>query len=88
MVARVKTVIVNFRPPETYGGFVSKVVNPVIDDFSHFLILDNDTTYDFSADNVAEQFGAADIVGFNIVSSSGIFRAWEKMTLAKIVSSR
>ena len=56
------------------------MVNPVIDDFSHFLILDNDTTYDFSADKVAEQFGAADIVGFNIVSSSGIFRAWEKMT--------
>jgi len=80
VVARVKTVVVNFRPPETYGGFVSKLVNPVIDDFSHFLILDNDTTYDFSADKVAEQFGAADIVGFNIVSSSGIFRAWEKMT--------
>jgi hypothetical protein len=80
MVARVKTVIVKFRPPETYGEFVSKIVNPLIDDFSHFLILDNDTTYDFSADKVAEQFGTADIVGFNVVSSSRIFRAWEKMT--------
>jgi hypothetical protein len=80
MVARVKTVVVKFQPPETYGGFVSKIVNPVLNDFSHFLILDSDTTYDFSADNVAEQFGVADIVGFNVVSSSRIFRAWEKMT--------
>ncbi|HEX9430748.1 MAG TPA: hypothetical protein VF944_10255 [Candidatus Bathyarchaeia archaeon] len=80
MVARVKTVVVKFQPPETYGGFVSKIVNPILDDFSHFLILDSDTTYDFSADNVAEQFGAADVVGFNIVSPSRIIRAWEKMT--------
>jgi hypothetical protein len=80
MVARVKTVVVKFQPPETYGGFVSKIVNPVLDDFSHFLILDSDTTYDFSADSVAEQFGVADIVGFNVVSSSRTFRTWEKMT--------
>jgi len=80
MVARVKTVVVKFQSPETYGGFVSKIVNPVLDDFSHFLILDSDTTYNFSADNVAEQFGAVDIVGFNVVSSSRIFRVWEKMT--------
>jgi hypothetical protein len=80
MVARVKTVVVKFQPPETYGGFVSKIVNPALDEFSHFLILDSDTTHNFSADNVAEQFGAFDIVGFNIVSSSRIFRAWERMT--------
>ena len=80
MVTRVKIVVVKFQPPETYGGFVSKTVNPVLDDFSHFLILDSDTTYDFSADNVAEQFGAADVVGFNVISSSRIFRTWEKMT--------
>lgn len=80
MVTKVKTVVVNFLPPETYGGFVSKIVNPVLDDFSHFLILDSDTSYEFSADKVAEQFGAADIVGFNVVSSSGTFRAWERMT--------
>src|SRR5690242_3641179 len=80
MVTKVKTVVVNFHPPETYGGFVSKIVNPVLDDFSHFLILDSDTSYEFSADKVAEQFGAADIVGFNVVSSSGTFRTWERMT--------
>jgi hypothetical protein len=80
MVVRVKTVVVKFQPPETYGGFVSKIVNPLLHDFTHFLILDGDTTYDFSPDHVAEKFGAADVVGFNVVSSSGIFRAWEKMT--------
>jgi hypothetical protein len=80
MVTRVKTVVVRFQPPETYGGFVSKIVNPLLDNFSHFLILDSDTVCDFSADNVAEQFVGADVVGFNIVSSSSIFRAWEKMT--------
>ena len=80
MVIRVKIVVVKFQPPETYGGFVSKTVNPVLDHFSHFLILDSDTTYEFSADNIAEQFGTADIVGFTVVSSSRIFRAWERMT--------
>ncbi len=80
MVAKVKIVVVKFQLPETYGGFVSKIVNPVINDFSHFLVLDSDITYEFSADNVAEQFGSADVVGFNVVSSSRIFRAWERMT--------
>lgn len=80
MVTRVKTVVVRFQPPETYGGFVSKIVDPSLDEYTHFLILDGDTVCDFSADDVAEKFGAADIVGFNIVSSSRIFRFWEKTT--------
>jgi hypothetical protein len=80
MVAKVRIVVVNFQPPETYGGFVSKIVNPAMDDFTHFLILDSDITYNFSAQKVAEQFGTADVVGFKVVSLSGIFRAWEKMT--------
>jgi hypothetical protein len=80
MVVRVKTVVVRFQPPETYGGFVSRIVNPILDEFSHFLILDSDTVCNFSADDVAEQFGVADVVGFNVVSSSRTFRAWEKMT--------
>ncbi|HZY47657.1 MAG TPA: hypothetical protein VFE96_07670 [Candidatus Bathyarchaeia archaeon] len=77
---RVKTVVVRFQPPETYGGFVSKIVNPVLDEFTNFLILDSDTVCDFPVDSVVEQFGAADVVGFNVVSSSRIFRLWEKMT--------
>jgi hypothetical protein len=80
MVAIVKTVVVRFQPPETYGGFVSKIVDPILHDFSNFLILDSDTVCDFSADTVAEQYGAADVVGFNVISSSSIFRLWEKMT--------
>jgi len=80
VVARVKTVVVRFQPPETYGGFVSKIVNPILDEFSHFLVLDSDTVCNFSADIVAERFGAADVVGFNVISSSSIFRLWEKMT--------
>src|SRR5436853_7106807 len=80
MVVRVKTVVVRFQPPETYGGFVSNIVNPVLNEFSHFLMLDSDTVCDFSVDNIAEQFGVADIVGFNVISSSRTFRLWEKMT--------
>ncbi|HEV2120280.1 MAG TPA: hypothetical protein VGS11_09290 [Candidatus Bathyarchaeia archaeon] len=80
MVTKAKTVVVNFQPPETYGGFVSKIVDPVLDEFSHFLILDSDTTCDFSAETVAEQYREADVVGFNVISSSRIFGAWEKMT--------
>ena len=80
MVVRVKTVVVRFQPPETYGGFVSNIVNPVLNEYSHFLILDSDTVCDFSVDNIAQQFGVADIVGFNVISSSRTFRLWEKMT--------
>jgi len=80
MVVRVKTVVVRFQPPETYGGFVSNIINPVLNEFSHFLILDSDTVCDFSVDNIAKQFGVADIVGFNVISSSRTFRLWEKMT--------
>jgi len=80
MVVRVKTVIVRFQPPETYGGLVSNIVNPVLNEFSHLLILDSDTVCDFSVDNIAKQFGVADIVGFNVISSSRTFRLWEKMT--------
>lgn len=82
MVVSVKTIVVRFTPPETYGGFVSKIVDPALDEFSHFLILDSDTVCDFSTndDKVAAQFGDAEVVGFNVISSSRIFRAWEKMT--------
>lgn len=80
MVIRTKTVVVSFQPPETYGGFVSKKVNSYLDEYTHFLILDNDTVSDFSADAIAEQYGDADIVGFEVISSSRIFRSWEKMT--------
>src|SRR6266704_320945 len=80
MVVRVKTVVVGFQPPDTYGGFVSNIANPVLNEFSHFLILDGDTVCDFSVDNIAQQFGSADIVGFNVISSSRTFRLWEKMT--------
>ena len=80
MVVRVKTVVVRFQPPETYGGFVSNIVNPLLNEFSHFLILDSDTVCDFSVDNIAQQFRIADIVGFNVISSSRTFRLWEKMT--------
>lgn len=80
MAVRTKTIVVRFQPPETYGGFVSKQVNPHLDEYSHFLILDSDTVSDFSPDKVAEQYGAADIVGFNVISSSIFFRSWEKMT--------
>jgi hypothetical protein len=80
MVVRTKTIVVRFKPPETYGGFVSKQVNPHLDEYTHFLILDTDTVSDFSADSIAEQYGDADIVGFEIISSSKIFRSWEKMT--------
>ena len=80
MVVRVKTVIVRFQPPETCGGLVSNIVNPVLNEFIHLLILDSDTVCDFSVDNIAKQFGVADIVGFNVISSSRTFRLWEKMT--------
>ena len=80
MAIRTKTVVVRFQPPETYGGFVSKQVDPFLDEYSHFLILDSDTVSNLSADSVAEQYGSADIVGFDVVSSSRTFRAWEKLT--------
>ena len=59
---------------------MSKQVNPHLDEYTHFLILDNDTISEFSPDNIAEQYGTADIVGFDVVSSSRIFRVWERMT--------
>lgn len=80
MSPRTKIVVVRFQPPETYGGYVSKQVNPYLDEYSHFLILDSDTVCSFSADEIAGQYGAADIVGFDVISSSKIFRLWEKMT--------
>lgn len=88
MVVRVKTVVVRFQPPETYGGFVSNIVNPVLNEFSHFLILDSDTVCDFSVDDIADQLGVADIVGFNVISSSRAFRLWEKMTYWLKLSAR
>ena len=80
MAVRTKTIVVNFQPPETYGGFVSRQVNPHLDEYTHFLVIDNDTVSNFSPDRVAEQYGAADVVGFDVVSSSRIFRAWEQTT--------
>jgi hypothetical protein len=80
MVIRAKTIVVRFQPPETYGGFVSKQVNPHLDEYTHFLILDSDTKSDFSAESIAERYGDADIVGFEVISSSRIFGPWEKMT--------
>ena len=80
MVVRTKTVVVRFEPPETYGGFVSKQVNPHLDEYTHFLILDSDSVGEFSPDGIAEQYGTADIVGFDVISSSRVFRSWEKMT--------
>ena len=80
MTVRTKIILVTFQPPETYGGYVSKQVNPHLDEYSHFLVLDSDTVSNFSADVVAERYGDADIVGFEVISSSRIFRAWEKTT--------
>lgn len=80
MLIRTKTIVVRFQPPETYGGYVSKQVNPYLDEYSHFLILDNDTATDFSPDDVATQYGDADIVGFEVISMSRIFRTWERLT--------
>ena len=80
MVIRTKTIVVRFQPSETYGGYVSRQVNPYLNEYSHFLILDSDILSDLSADSVAELYGDADIVGFEVVSSSRIFRSWEKMT--------
>lgn len=80
MVVRTKTIIVTFQPPETYGGFVSKRVNPHLDEYSHFLILDSDIVGDFSPDSVAERYEEADIVGFDVISTSRIFRNWERLT--------
>ena len=80
MIVRTKTIIVRFQPPETYGGYVSKQVNPHLDEYSHFLILDSDTSSDFSPDDVARQYGDADIVGFDVVSTSRAFRTWERLT--------
>ena len=80
MVVKTKTIIVRFQPPETYGGYVSKQLNPYLDEYSHFLILDSDTSMDFSPDDVAKKYGDADIVGFDVISTSKIFRSWEKLT--------
>lgn len=80
MLVKVKTVVVKFQPPETYGGFVSKITDPVLNEFTHFLVLDSDTVCDFSPDAIAEHFGSADVVGFDVISSSRIFRTWERMT--------
>lgn len=80
MVVRTKSIVVKFQPPETYGGYVAKQVNPYLDEYSHFLILDSDTSSDFSPDDVAERFESADIVGFEVISTSRIFRVWERLT--------
>ena len=80
MIVKTKTIVVRFQPPETYGSFVSKEINLHLDEYTHFLILDSDTVSNFSADFVAERYGSADIVGFDVISSSRIFRAWEKIT--------
>lgn len=80
MRVKTKIVVVRFQPPETYGGYVSKQVNPYLNEYSHFLILDSDTVSDFSADEIAEQYGSADVVGFDVISSSKVFRAWERVT--------
>ena len=80
MVVRTKSIVVKFQPPETYGGYVSKQVNPYLDEYSHFLILDSDTSSDFSPDDVAQRYEYADIVGFEVISTSKIFRIWERLT--------
>ena len=80
MVVGTKIIIVRFQPPETYGGYVSKQVNPYLDEYSHFLILDSDISADFSPDEVAKQYADADIVGFDVISTSQIFRTWERLT--------
>ena len=77
---KVLRVVPKFRPPETYSESVARIVNPVLDSYTHIAIVDDDTSVPEAFFQLPEEYPDADIIVPRVLPSSRIYRTWETLT--------
>ncbi len=67
-------------PSEPYGFFVGKSVNPLLDKYTHFAIIDSDIIVEGDFHKLPLEYSDADIIGVHVIPTSRIYRLWESLT--------
>src|SRR5207247_11243286 len=77
---KVLRVVPKFRPPETYSESVARIVNPVLDSYTHIAIVDDDTSVPEAFFQLPEEYADADLIFPRVLPSSRIYRTCETLT--------
>jgi hypothetical protein len=67
-------------PTEPYGQYLGRIINPALDNYTHFAVIDDDVTVESDFYNLPARFPDADVIGVRVIPTSRVFRIWEKLT--------
>ncbi len=77
---KVLRIVPKFAPPETYSESVARMVNPVLDIYSHVAIVDDDTSVPEEFFQLPDEYPNVDIIVPRVLPTSRIYRTWEALT--------
>jgi hypothetical protein len=67
-------------PSEPYGLYISRRINPLLDDFTHFIVLDGDMAVGDEFWQLPEKYPDSDIVTVHVIPKSKVYLWWERLT--------
>lgn len=69
-----------YRPPETYQGHLKRVIDPLLDNYSHILLVDRDMIVPKEFNDLPFEHPDAEIITVHVRSMSRVFALWERLT--------